>query len=159
MPLPLPLTTPPTLADLTARTGLDVLDHLEREVTVPVVDGLQVQRDLIVIPYAFVARHLREPRRSDRRRVPAAGIELLCGAAGGNPHTLVADEGACHWTDRVVDPTGLALGRIENTAVAHLIHPEHGGTGIAPGRCLVRRRRERAASAHGLRGGYQLIAD
>ncbi|MCX5436141.1 hypothetical protein [Streptomyces sp. NBC_00063] len=64
------------------------------------------------------AGHLREPRRSDRRRVPAAGIELLRSAEGGNPHTLVADEGACHWTDRVVDPTGLALGMIENTAVA-----------------------------------------
>ncbi|MFD7183416.1 hypothetical protein ACFV90_25780 [Streptomyces sp. NPDC059904] len=159
MSLPLPLTTPPTLADLTARTGLDVLDHLERQVTIPVVDGLQAQGDLIVIPYAFVAGHLREPRRSDRRRVPTAGIELLRSAAGGNPHTLVADEGACHWTDRVVDPTGLALGLIENTAVAYLIHPEHGGTGIAPGRYLVRRQRERAASRHGLRGGDQLIAD
>ncbi|WP_406516907.1 hypothetical protein [Streptomyces sp. NBC_00134] len=78
------------------------------------------------------AGHLREPRRSDRRRVPAAGIELLRSAAGGNPHTLVADEGACHWTDRVVDPTGLALGMIENTAVACLIHPEHGGTASPP---------------------------
>ncbi|MET7658083.1 hypothetical protein ABZS99_04120 [Streptomyces sp. NPDC005463] len=48
---------------------------------------------------------------------------------------------------------------IENTAVACLIHPEHGGTGIAPGRYLVRRRRERAASRQGLRGVGRLIAD
>jgi hypothetical protein len=31
----------PTLADLTARTGLDVLGHLEREVTIPVTGGIQ----------------------------------------------------------------------------------------------------------------------
>ncbi|MER7199723.1 hypothetical protein [Streptomyces sp. CB01635] len=159
MTLPTPPTAPPTLADLTARTGLDVLDHLEREVTIPVVDGLQAQGDLIVIPYAFVARHLREPWRSDWQRVPAAGIELLRSAAGGHPHTLVADEGVCRWTARVVDATGLALGMIENTAVAYLIHPEHGGTGIAPGRYLVRRQRERAASRQGWRGGDMLVAD
>ena len=36
--------TAPTLADLTARTGLDVLDHLEREAEVPVIDGLHPRR-------------------------------------------------------------------------------------------------------------------
>ncbi|MFF1357182.1 hypothetical protein [Streptomyces sp. NPDC058297] len=47
----------------------------------------------------------------------------------------------------------------ENTAVAHPIHPEHGGTGIAPGRYLVRRQRQRAASGQSWRGGDRLIAD
>ncbi|MFI9775397.1 hypothetical protein ACIHCV_11845 [Streptomyces sp. NPDC051956] len=93
------------------------------------------------------------------RPLSAAGIELLRSAAGGNPHALVADEGVRRWTARVVDPTGLALGMIENTAAACLIHPEHGGTGIAPGRYLVRRQRERAASRQGWRGGDMLVAD
>jgi hypothetical protein len=101
---------------------------------------------------------------------PGDGVappEIPCATrAAGDPDSELrlydvplALEGACRWTDRVADPTGLALGMIENTAVACLIHPEHGGTGIAPGRYLVRRRRERAASRQGLRGGDQLIAD
>ena len=39
-----------TLADLTSRTGLDVLSHLEREAAIPVIEGLQAQGDLIVVP-------------------------------------------------------------------------------------------------------------
>ena len=49
-----------TLADLTARTGLDVLGHLEREVTIPVIDGIRM-----VVP-------------GDRARLRADGrVELL----------------------------------------------------------------------------------
>ena len=33
-----------TLADLTSRTGLDVLSHLEREAAIPVIAGLQGER-------------------------------------------------------------------------------------------------------------------
>jgi len=33
-----------TLADLTSRTGLDVLRHLEREAAIPVIAGLQGER-------------------------------------------------------------------------------------------------------------------
>jgi hypothetical protein len=54
MVMPLMLTTL-TLADLTARTGLDVLGHLERQVTIPVTDGIQAQGDLLVIPIALLA--------------------------------------------------------------------------------------------------------
>ncbi|MFI2350030.1 hypothetical protein ACH492_23855 [Streptomyces sp. NPDC019443] len=150
------MTTTMTLADLTTRTGLDVLDHLEREVTIPVVDGLQAQGDLIVIPHALlegvtVSEHAR------RREVPSAGIELLRSAAGGNPHTVAADPGTCYWTARVVDPQGLALGMIETTAIAYLIHPEHGGTGIAPGRYVIRRQRERGEGTS--RTSDRLVAD
>ncbi|MFI9331422.1 hypothetical protein ACIGZJ_28285 [Kitasatospora sp. NPDC052868] len=133
-----------TLADLTALTGLDVLDHLEREVAVPVVAGLQAQGDLIVIPQSFLETVTLTPFGYSRwLDVPAAGLELLRSAGGGNPHSLVADPGACRWTDAIHDPTGLALGLIDATAVAYLIHPEHGATGIAPGRYVVRRQRER----------------
>ncbi len=157
---PMPASAPTTLADLSRRSGLDVLDHLEREVAIPVVDGLQAQGDLIVVPYAFVARAVT-PLSTTWREVLAEGVELLRSAAGGNPHTLVADPGTCRWTEDVRDTMGLALGMIETSAVAYLIHPEHGGTGIAPGRYVVRRQRERDTERIGRFGnlGNRMIAD
>jgi hypothetical protein len=145
-----------TLAELTDRTGLDVLDHLEREVHIPIVDGLQAQGDLIVIPLhllddAFV------PVWARWRVVPQSGLELLRGAGGGNPHTLVADPGGCEWTSGVSDRQLLAIGALRAIRPAYLIHPEHGGTGIAPGTYLVRRQRERSTQ-RGLHS-FQLIAD
>jgi len=41
-----------TLADIKRATGLEVLDHLELEVAIPVLGGVQAQGDLIVIPLA-----------------------------------------------------------------------------------------------------------
>ena len=160
MLMPMSTSAPTTLADLTRSSGLDVLDHLEREVAIPVVDGLQAQGDLIVVPYAFVARAVT-PTASNWREVPAAGVELLRSAAGGNPHTLVADPGTCRWTRHVRDTMGLAIAMIETSAVAYLIHPEHGGTGIAPGRYVVRRQRERDTERIGRFGnlGNRMIAD
>jgi hypothetical protein len=137
-----------TLADLTARTGLDVLGHLEREVTIPVTDGIQAQGDLLVIPIAVLAADPRadvsivhSPRWHE---VPGAGVEVLRAGTGGNPHTLVADSGTCRWTTGVDDPERLALGALSTTGVAYLIHPEHGGSGIAPGTYVIRRQRERS---------------
>ena len=156
------MTAPMTLADLTRRTGLDVLDHLEREMTIPVIDGLQAQGDLIVVPLDLID-DVSVAATARLRPVPAGGVELLRGAAGGNPHTLVADPGTCLWTTDVIDPEGLALGVLQATAVAYLIHPEHGGTGIAPGAYTIRRQRERVIHRQG-RTGYgstsnQLVAD
>ena len=151
MVMPLMLTTL-TLADLTARTGLDVLGHLERQVTIPFTDGIQAQGDLLVIPIALLAADplgrtrgevslVRSPRW---HAVPGAGVEVLRSGTGGNPHTLVADPGSCRWTTGVDDPERLALGAVRTTGVAYLIHPEHGGSGIAPGTYVIRRQRERS---------------
>src|SRR5262252_4547527 len=115
-----------TLADLTGLTGLAVLDHLERQVTIPVVDGLQAQGDLIVIPLSSLDDVTIVPS-ARWNVVPAEGVELLRGAAGGNPHTLAADHGACRWTTDVRDKRRLALGAVQTAATAYLIHPEHGG--------------------------------
>lgn len=148
------MTQPLTLADLTERSGLDVLDHLEREVTVPVINGLQAQGDLIVVPYALLddVQVLRCPRW---QQVPASGVELLRSASGGNPHSLVADPGDCRWTTDVRDTSQLALGVLETIGTAYLIHPEHGGTGVAAGTYVIRRQREGAAESRRRR----LIAD
>ncbi|GAA3719936.1 hypothetical protein GCM10022224_102340 [Nonomuraea antimicrobica] len=142
-----------TLDSLSLRTGLSVLDHLDRSVRIPVVDGLQAQGDLIVIPLPVVAEDVRlwdEPRWQD---VPPEGVELLRGAAGGHPHTLVAEPGSCRWSTRVRDAHGLAIGVFAASAPVYLLHPEHGGSGCAPGTYVVRRQRER----DGLRA--RLVAD
>jgi hypothetical protein len=143
-----------TLADLTARTGLDVLGHLEREVTIPVTGGIQAQGDLLVIPFALLVtdargsawRNVSIADSARWHQVPAGGIEVLSAGTGGNPHTLVADPGTCRWTTGVHDPEQLALGALSTTGVAYLIHPEHGGSGIAPGTYVIRRQRERSGT-------------
>lgn len=152
-------TAPTTLGELSARTGLDVLAHLEREMTIPVIDGLQAQGDLIVVPYDLLA-DVGTPANARWQQVPPAGIELLRSAAGGNPHTLTADPGTCRWTTEMYDNQRLALGMLETSAVAYLIHPEHGATGIAPGRFVIRRQRESTYGYDSLRGtGTRLVAD
>ncbi|QIS08697.1 hypothetical protein [Nocardia arthritidis] len=146
-----------TLAELTARTGVEVLDHLEREVLVPVVAGLQAQGDLIVVPLAM-ADGIQLPAHGAWNPVPAAGIEVVRGATGANPHVLVADPGKCRWTTLVFDHTGLAIGCLDTSDVAYLLHPEHGGSGIAPGCYVIRRQRERTG-APGSWGATRMIAD
>jgi hypothetical protein len=142
-----------TLGSLSQQTGLTVLDHLEQSVSIPVVEGLQAQGDLIVIPYSVIASSMRLWPKADWGEVPPEGVELLRGAAGGNPHTLVAEPGTCRWTVRMTDSDNLAIGVFDASAVVYLLHPEHGATGCAPGTYVVRRQRER----EGLRA--RLVAD
>lgn len=40
-------------------------------------------------------------------------------------------------------PRRLALGILDTRVTAYLIHPEHGATGMAPGRYVIGRQRER----------------
>lgn len=129
-----------TLASLSEQTGIAVLDHLEQSLAIPVIDGIQAQGDLIVVPLHVVAESVRVPDGAPWRDVPPGGIVLLRAEAGGNPHTLVADPGTCRWTTHVFD--GLAIGVFEASAVAYLLHPEHGASGCAPGTYVVRRQRE-----------------
>ncbi|SNS34975.1 hypothetical protein SAMN05216276_100830 [Streptosporangium subroseum] len=131
-----------TLASLSQQTGLAVLDHLEQSVSIPVVDGLHAQGDLIVIPLSVIASSMTLSDKADWMDVPPDGVELLRGAAGGNPHTLVADPGTCRWTTNVLDSDWLAIGVFETSAVAYLLHPEHGATGCTPGTYVIRRQRE-----------------
>ncbi|MEY9214688.1 hypothetical protein [Thermobifida halotolerans] len=131
-----------TPARLTERSGLDVLDHLEHEAAVLVLDGLQAQGDLVVVPHRSVGDAVRLPDAWKWTEVPPAGSELLRSAVGGNPHTLAAGPGTCRWTTAFHGGPGLAPGVFTATAPVYLIHAEHGGTGIAPGTYAVRRQRE-----------------
>lgn len=146
-----------TLSTLTDRTGLDVFDYLDKEISVPVVNGSQAQGDLIVVPLAVLAGIVVTTERTRHETVPLSGIELLRSAAGGNPHSLVADGRGCTWSSPVHDVRRLALGILSNSETAYLIHPEHGATGIAPGRYVIGRQRERGGD--GWFSSTQLIAD
>jgi len=131
-----------TLADLTAATGLPVELHLVLDLTIPVADGIQAQGDLIVVPLAELADRVTIRDDAHWPDVPADGVEVVRNEAGGNPHTLVADPDTCLWTTDVDDVDGLAVGVLDAMAPVYLLHREHGGTGIAPGRYVVRRQRE-----------------
>ncbi|WP_246249897.1 hypothetical protein [Actinomadura litoris] len=147
------MTEAETLASLLTKTDLAALDHLERSAVIPVVAGLQAQGDLIVVPLPMIADSVRVRRDAGWREVPATGVELLRSAAGGNPHTLVAEPDTCWWTAGVSDSVGLALGVFETSGVAYLMHPEHGASGCAPGSYAVRRQRERDG------GRMRVVAD
>jgi hypothetical protein len=136
-----------TLADLTGATGRPVDLHLMLDLVIPVHDGIQAQGDLIVLPMDDAVGHVTVRSGAAWHEVPPEGVELLRGGAGGNAHTLVADPGTCLWTADVDDTLGLALGAFEALDVAYLLHREHGGTGIAPGRYVVRRQREQGPPA------------
>ncbi|QKW38744.1 hypothetical protein HUT06_35900 [Actinomadura sp. NAK00032] len=144
-----------TLASLSRQTGLAVLDHLEQSVSIPVVDGLQAQGDLIIIPFAEVSASLSLRPNPVWTDVPSEGVELLRGQAGGNPHTLVADPGTCRWTTQVSDSGFLTIGVFEASATVYLLHPEHGASGCTAGRYVVRRQREYTVGGWGSR----LVAD
>ncbi|TDC98118.1 hypothetical protein [Actinomadura sp. 7K507] len=144
-----------TLASLSRQTGLAVLDHLEQSVSIPVIDGLQAQGDLIVVPVSEISASLSILPNVVWTDVPPEGVELLRGAAGGNPHTLVADPGTCRWTRYVSDAGHLAIGVFEASAPVYLLHPEHGASGCTPGRYAVRRQREFTTGGWGSR----MVAD
>lgn len=133
----------PTLQDLTKDRGFAVDEHLEAEAEIPVHRGIQFQGDLAIIPLGEVGDVISwQP--SALSPVGPAGAEIIRGENGGHTHLLVADEGAAKWTADVSDEHRLAIGVLDAAVPVHILHAEHGGTGIAPGRYLLRRQREQA---------------
>lgn len=128
-----------TLATLIDRHGITVEDHLDLDDLVPVHTGLQRQGDVIVVPVIGNAKPASTP-------VPAAGVPVVRGEAGGNTHAIVADgPGVCCDT-RQASTTNLTLATltVPDGSVAYLAHPEHAYTGIGPGTYTLRRQREQA---------------
>jgi hypothetical protein len=131
-----------SLADLTRMTGLPVAPHLMTDLVIPADEGMQAQGDLLVVPLTVLAGRVFATDGAGWTEVPPSGVQVLRGVAGGNPHTLVADPGTCLWTPDVADADGLAIALVDALAPVYLLHREHGGTGIAPGRYAIRRQRE-----------------
>lgn len=127
-------TTTLTLGDAIDAHGIDVLDHLDRSVEIPVHTAPQIQGDVRVRPVRPGAAPAGEP-------IPAGGISVVRGEAGGNTHALV---GAGFW--RETPNVGLQLGEVTvpDGEVAYLAHPEHGYIGIGAGTYAICRQREQA---------------
>jgi hypothetical protein len=125
----------PTLAELIARHGADVLEHLDRQVDIPVTDQPQIQGDVSVLPVSAAARASTP--------VPPEGVAVIRGASGGNTHSLHGD-GQIWYDPAPGDTGGMMLGTLTVPAgsTAWLAHPEHGYLGIAPGTYRIGRQRE-----------------
>lgn len=124
-----------TLNDAVTTFGVKVDDHHDLDALVPVLDGVQFQGDVAVIPAAMSATS----------PVPVSGVAVVRGENGGNTHLLLA-AGGVFFDQRTATARNLTLGilTVEPGATAYLAHPEHAYTGIAPGNYEIRRQREQA---------------
>lgn len=127
-----------TLAQAITRYGVEVDEHLDRQATVPVTNGLQAQGDVIVVPAAMTLAVATTP-------VPMTGVPVVRGEAGGNTHLLLPD-GPIMFDQRSVSATSLVLGvlTVPVGSIAYLAHPEHAYSGVGPGTYELRRQREQA---------------
>ena len=125
-----------TLADAIDRFDVDVHEHLDRGLEIPVLSGPQRQGDVIVLPRRVPAA---------TTKVPPAGVPVVRGEAGGNTHLLLAD-GDVFFDVKPVSATDLVLGvlTVAGGSTAYLAHPEHGYMGFAAGTYEARRQREQA---------------
>jgi hypothetical protein len=129
--------TTATLGQLIEKHGFDVLDHLDRDLEIPVHAGLQAQGDLFIIP--------ADPNRGSRRgaAVPLEGIAVIEAVNGGHEHRLFAGQpGTAFFTP--AGASGQDIGLLECTEPAYIAHPGHAYAGIAPGSYTLRRQREQA---------------
>lgn len=136
-----------TYANLLGRHQVDIPEHLAADAEIPVCAGVTRQGDVIVIP-------MRAAKVAGQQPVPPEGVPVVRGEAGGNTHLLVADGAGVLWASRQATATNPDLGTltVPEGSAAYLLHPEHGGTGIAPGDYILRRQVEAAEQA-------RLVAD
>ena len=131
-----------TLADVTAATGFEVLEHLEAEAHVPVIAGLQAQGDLAIVPVSKPGHAQVMALAENLAPVPAEGIAVIPAIGGGHEHRLFAGTPAtAFWAPA---GSGQDIGLLECAEPAYILHPEHGAAGVAPGSYVLRRQREQA---------------
>ena len=130
-----------TIAEAIERFSVDIDAHLDRQATIPVLDGLQFQGDVAIVPAVMANR----PTALAATVLPAAGFPVVRGESGGNTHLLLA-QGDVRFDAHQGGDTDLRLGTltVAEGATAYLAHPEHAYTGIAPGTYELRRQREQA---------------
>ena len=125
-----------TLAELITTHHIDVDPHLDRELSIPILTGIQRQGDVMILP--------RRDRKPATTPVPAAGTPVVRGENGGNTHAIVGTAALCDLRTATVDDLTLAILTVPAGAEAYLMHPEHGANGIGPGTYEIRRQREHA---------------
>jgi hypothetical protein len=127
-----------------SKYGTEILDHLDREVTVPVVTTAACQGDVSI---------LRVTKNAATKPVPTAGFPVVRGENGGNTHSLHGD-GPIFFDPAPARAGSLVLGRLTVPAESEAVmaHPEHGFLAIAPGTYEIGRQREFA-------GEWRMVAD
>lgn len=124
--------------------GVDVLQHLDRDVEIPTVTTAACQGDVSIL------RVTKDPATAV---VPQAGVAVVRGENGGNTHSLHG-QGPIMWEVARQAEGSLLLGRltVPEGSEAVMAHPEHGFLAIAPGTYEIGRQRE-------YRGEWALVAD
>lgn len=129
-----------TLGEAISLTGVDVLEHLDRQAEIPVVTGKpQRQGDVSFWP--------RPKAEAATDVVPAEGAVVVRGESGGNTHLLLPGfDGPVFYTPAEPRRGSLRIGvlTVPEGATAYLAHPEHGYQAFGPGTYEVRRQREQA---------------
>lgn len=126
-----------TIDEAVTTFGVKVDDHHDLNALVPVLDGLQFQGDVAVIPTTS---------RTAKTPLPKGGVPVVRGEAGGNTHLLLGTGDVRFDSLDTGLATDLTLGVLTVGAgsEAYLAHPEHAYSGIAPGSYEIRRQREQA---------------
>lgn len=132
------------VSEAISKFGTSVLEHLDREVQVPVVTTAACQGDVSI---------LKVTTAPASTPVGKAGVAVVRGEAGGNTHSLHGD-GSIFWDVSDDREASLVLGVLTVPAgsEAVLAHPEHGFLSIAPGTYRIGRQREFA-------GEWRVVAD
>lgn len=130
-----------TVEQAITKFQIEVDPHLDRQVEIPVLTGLQFQGDVAVVPREFGQKTAEQTTDL----VPQDGVPVIRGEAGGNTHMLLA-QGLVYYFPRTWAEGSLVLGRVfvPEGSVAYLAHPEHSYAGIGPGTYELRRQREQA---------------
>lgn len=123
-----------TIGQVETSHDLDLLDHLDREATVPVIDRIEPQGDVLVVR--------RDGRADASTPIPASGVVVVRGETG-NAHALF---GRGFYDARTPSPTDLVVGvvTVPEGGEVLLSHPEHGPLMVAPGTYECRRQRQQS---------------
>jgi hypothetical protein len=127
-----------TTTQMIEATGVHVITATDvADIEIPVLDGVQRQGDVIVLPRIGILA---------TTQVPAAGTPVVRGESGGNTHAIFAADGPVYCD--VATPSArslrVALLTVPDGSTAYLGHPEHGYMGIAAGSYEIHRQREMA---------------
>ena len=108
-------------------------ESLPADADVPLSRGTQRQGDVLVLPLDGTEQLATPPKAA---AIPAEGVMVVLGEAGGNGHLLVGDGS---WSP---SETEQDLGVVHVAGEAYLLHPEHAALGIGAGHYRLRRQRE-----------------
>lgn len=125
-----------TLAELIDTTGVDVLDYLDRQATVPVLNSPQIQGDISILPVTTPAA---------TTPIPKGGVVVATGR-GGHDHRLLHGTPVGFFDLATSGTDTLIIGTLTVPADAEVFmaHDEHGFMGMAPGTYRIGRQREQA---------------